>query len=59
MIQFRRYLLSEKKIRLAEITIFSLRSLDELTLYFFMTVYNRLFYRKGGGVLRRVKELVT
>jgi len=36
MIQFRRYLLSEKQIRLAEITIFSFRSRDELTLYFLL-----------------------
>jgi len=34
MIQFRCYLLSERKIRLAEITIFSFRFRDELTLYF-------------------------
>jgi hypothetical protein len=36
MIQFRCYLLSEKKIRLADITIFSFRSRDELTLCFLL-----------------------
>jgi len=36
MIQFRCYLLNEKKIRLAEITIFWFRSRDELTLYFLL-----------------------
>ena len=48
MIQFRCYLLNEKKIRLAEITVFSFRSGDELTLYFFITVsvYNRFFRRE-------------
>jgi len=36
MFQFRCYLLNEKKIHLAEITIFSFRSRDELTLYFLL-----------------------
>jgi len=36
MIQFRCYLLNEKQIRLAEITVFSFRSRDELTLYFLL-----------------------
>lgn len=36
MIQFRCYLLNEKKIRLAKITIFSFRSRDELTLDFLL-----------------------
>jgi hypothetical protein len=36
MIQFRSYLLNEKKIRLAEIRISSFRSRDVLTLYFLL-----------------------
>jgi hypothetical protein len=36
MIQFRCYLLSEKKIRLAEITILSFCFRDELTHYFLL-----------------------
>jgi hypothetical protein len=58
MIHFRCYLLNEKKIRLAEITIFSFRSGDELTLYFPITFsfYNRFFHRKEEAVLRCAKS---